>query len=132
MNHLSIAFRDITENVLASIFLSLQQPFEKGDLVEVLGVTGYVQQLNVRTTVLMTLNGNLVQISNAAVYKTTLRYFTANPNRREDFVVVIGYDDAIDEAQEIALKGLVDQPAVLNEPEPWVLVDNLGKATVNL
>jgi len=127
-----IAFRDITENFLASIFLSMQQPFEKGDLVEVVGVTGYVQQLNVRTTVLMTLDGNLVQIPNAAVYKTTLRNFTANPNRREDFVVGIGYDDAIDEAQEVALKVLVDHPAVLNDPEPWVLADDLGKATVNL
>nr|MBS0020273.1 mechanosensitive ion channel [Gammaproteobacteria bacterium] len=49
-----IAFRDITENFLASIFLSLQQPFETGDLIEVASVTGYVQQLNVRTTILMT------------------------------------------------------------------------------
>jgi len=127
-----IAFRDITENFLASIFLSMQQPFETGDLVEVAGVTGYVQQLNVRTTVLMTLDGNLVQIPNATVYKTTLRNFTANPNRRENFVVGIGYDDAIDEAQEVALKVLVDHPAVLQEPEPWVLADDLGKATVKL
>ena len=127
-----IAFRDITENFLASIFLSIQQPFETGDLVEVAGVTGYVQQLNVRTTVLMTLDGNLVQIPNAAVYKTTLRNFTTNPNRRENFVVGIGYDDAIDEAQAVALKVLVDHPAVLQEPEPWVLADDLGKATVNL
>ncbi len=127
-----IAFRDITENFLASIFLSFQQPFANGDLVEIVGVTGYVQQLNVRTTVLMTLDGNLVQIPNAAVYKTTIWNFTANPNRREDFIVGIGYDDAIDEAQEIALKVLIDHPAVLNEPEPWVLADDLGKATVNL
>lgn len=127
-----IAFRDITENFLASIFLSMQQPFEKGDLVEIVGVTGYVQQLNVRTTVLMTLDGNLVQIPNSTVYKTTLRNFTANPSRRESFVVGIGYDDAIDEAQAVALKVLVDHPAVLKEPEPWVLADDLGKATVNL
>ncbi len=64
---LGIAFRDITENFLASIFLSMQQPFEIGDLVEVAGVTGFVQQLNVRTTILMTLNGNVVQIPNSAV-----------------------------------------------------------------
>ncbi len=51
---LGIAFRDITENFLASIFLSLQQPFGTGDLIEVAGETGYVQQLNVRCTVLMT------------------------------------------------------------------------------
>ncbi|MBA3699470.1 MAG: mechanosensitive ion channel [Planctomycetes bacterium] len=127
-----IAFRDITENFLASIFLSIQRPFETGDLVEIVGVTGYVQQLNIRTTVLLTLDGNLVQVPNAAVYKNTLQNFTATPNRRENFVVGIGYDDAIDEAQEVALKVLVDHPAVLNEPEPWVLADDLGKATVNL
>ena len=129
---IGIAFRDITENFLASIFLSMQRPFETGDLIEVAGTTGYVQQMNVRTTVLMTLDGNLVQIPNAAVYKTALRNFTANPNRRENFVVGIGYDDAIDEAQAVALKVLVDHPAVLKEPEPWVLADDLGKATVNL
>ena len=50
---LGIAFRDITENFLASLFLSLQQPFREGDLVEVANVTGYVQRLTSRTTVLM-------------------------------------------------------------------------------
>ncbi len=127
-----IAFRDITENFLASIFLSVQRPFETGDLVEVTGVTGYVQQLNVRTTVLMTLDGNLVQIPNATIYKSALVNFSANPNRRESFVVGIGYDDSIDQAQEVAREVLANHPAVLHDPEPWVLVNDLGKATVNL
>ncbi len=129
---LGIAFREITENFLASIFLSMQRPFETGDLVEVSGVTGYVQQLNVRTTVLMMLDGNIAQIPNATVYKSTLRNFTTNPNRRESFDVGIGYDDSIDQAQEIARKILAEHPAVLNDPEPSVLAENLGKATVNL
>ncbi len=127
-----IAFRDITENFLASIFLSVQRPFETGDLVEITGVTGYVQQLNVRTTILMSLDGNLVQIPNASVYKNNIRNFTTNVNRREDFVVGIGYDDSINEAQEIARKVLADHVAVLNDPEPSVLVEDLGKSTINL
>lgn len=127
-----IAFRDITENFLASIFLSIQRPFATGDLIEVTSVTGYVQQLNVRTTILMTLDGNLVQIPNATVYKSNLRNFTTNSNRREDFVVGIGYDDSINDAQEIARKVLADHPAVLNDPEPSVLADSLGTSTVNL
>jgi small-conductance mechanosensitive channel len=129
---IGIAFRDITENFLASIFLSMQPPFETGDLVEISGVTGYVEQLNMRTTILMTLDGNLVQIPNAGVYKSTLSNFTTNANRRESFVVGIGYDDAINEAQEIARGVLADHPAVLNDPEPAVLADNLGASTVNL
>jgi small-conductance mechanosensitive channel len=129
---LGIAFRDITENFLSSIFLSIQQPFETGDLVEISGVTGYVQQLNMRTTILMTLDGNLAQIPNATVYKTIVSNFTTSPNRRADFLVGIGYDDAIAEAQEIARKVLADHPAVLKDPEPSVLADSLGSATVNL
>jgi small conductance mechanosensitive channel len=85
-----------------------------------------------RTTILMTLDGNLAQIPNASVYKSILSNFTTNANRREDFVVGIGYDDAINAAQEIARKVLADHPAVLNDPEPSVLADSLGSATVNL
>jgi small-conductance mechanosensitive channel len=129
---LGIAFRDITENFLASLFLSLQQPFREGDLVEVASVTGYVQRLTSRTTVLMTLDGNQVQVPNSTVFKSTLRNYTSNPNRREDFIVGIGYDDAISFAQEVALKVLAEHPAVLKEPEPLVLVENLGSATVSL
>jgi small conductance mechanosensitive channel len=129
---IGIAFREITENFLASIFLSMQRPFETGDLVEISGETGYVQQLNMRTTILMNLDGNLVQIPNSSVYKSNLRNFTTTPNRREEFMVGIGYDDAINEAQEIARKVLAEHPAVLNDPEPSVLVDSLGSSTVNL
>lgn len=129
---LGIAFRDITENFLASLFLSLHQPFREGDLVELASVTGYVQRLTSRATVLMTLDGNQVQVPNSSVFKGTIRNFTSNPNRRDDFIVGIGYDDSIPFAQEVALKVLADHPAVLDEPEPLVLVDNLGPSTVNL
>ncbi len=127
-----IAFRDITENFLASIFLSLQRPFETTDLVEVAGVTGFVQQLNIRTTILMTLDGNIVQIPNATVYKSNLRNFSTNPNRREDFIVGVGYDTPINKAQEIARQVLIDHPAILQDPEPSVLADSMGTATINL
>jgi small conductance mechanosensitive channel len=67
-----IAFRDITENFLAGVFLSIQRPFETADLLEASGVTGCVQQWNMRATILMTLDGNLVQLPNANVYKSNL------------------------------------------------------------
>jgi len=127
-----IAFRDITENFLASIFLSMQRPFDTGDLIEVSEVTGYVQQLNVRTTILMTLEGHVVQIPNSKVYKSNIRNFTTNPSRREDFVITIGYIDSINDAQDTASKVLYEHAAVLKVPEPSVLVDSLGADAVNL
>lgn len=129
---LGFAFRDIAENFLASILLSIQHPFARGDLIEVAGYKGYVQSVNSRSALLMTLEGNHVQIPNATIYKETIVNFTANPNARFDFVVGIGYEDSIAQAQEVAMSVLRDHPAVVAEPEPLVLVESLGAATVNL
>lgn len=129
---LGIAFRDITENFLASIFLSVQNPFRSGDLVEIAQIQGFVEALTTRVTILMTLEGNHVQIPNATVYKSNIYNFTSNPKRRADFTIGIGYDDSISAAQEVALKVLENHPAVLKDPEPLALVDSLGSATVNL
>jgi small conductance mechanosensitive channel len=43
----------------------------------------------------MTLDGNQLQVPNSTVFKSTIRNFTSNPNRRDDFSVGIGYDDSI-------------------------------------
>lgn len=129
---LGIAFRDITENFLASIFLSIQNPFHASDLVEIAGTTGFIQRLTIRATLLMTLDGNHIQIPNSTVYKSSILNYTSNPNQRTTFTIGIGYDDSIAAAQKIGAKIVEDHPAVLKEPEPWILVDKLAASTVNL
>ncbi len=127
-----IAFRDIAENFLASVLISLQKPFNLGDLIEVSGHQGFVQRVTTRGTVLMALDGNYIQIPNSTIYKSTIRNTTANPKTRQDFLIGISYDDAIPHAQQIALQVLRDHPTVLNDPESLVLVESLGASTVNL
>lgn len=129
---IGFAFRDIAENFLASILISIQQPFARGDLIKVAGYMGYVQSVNARSALLMTLDGNHVQIPNATIYKEIITNFTANPNARYDFLVGIGYGDSISKAQAVALEVLQEHPAVVDDPEPMVLVESLGSATVNL
>lgn len=127
-----IAFRDILENYLASILISLRNPFRIGDLVEISGHEGIVLRVTTRGTVLMNLDGNHVQIPNATVYKSIIRNYTANPNRRDCFEVGIGFENRIVHAQEVALEVLNQHAVVLKDPEAQVLVDRLGSATVNL
>jgi small conductance mechanosensitive channel len=129
---IGFAFRDIAENFLASVLLSTQRPFRRQDVIEVAGHTGVVQQMNTRSTILMTADGNHIQIPNATVFKNTIVNYTANPNRRADFVVGIGYENRISQAQELLVQVINDHPAVLKTPEPLVLVDELAAATVNL
>lgn len=129
---LGFAFRSIAENFLASLFLSIRNPFRTGDYISVDGTEGVVKNLNTRTTVLLTLDGNHVQIPNATVFTNKITNYSTNPYRRSEFAVGVGYDASISKAQEIILKVLKDHIAVLDEPEPLVLVDELAGATVNL
>ena len=129
---IGFGLRDIAENVLASVLLSVRNPFHSGDLIDVGGHTGVVQNLNVRTTVLLTLDGNQVQIPNSTVYKSIIKNYSSIPSRRAEFTVGIGYDSSAAKAQTMIAEVLRQHPAVLEMPEPLVLVEELGPATVNL
>lgn len=129
---IGFAFRDIAENFLASLLLSLRQPFRRGDFVDVDGRQGVIHSMNTRSTVLVSPEGNHIQIPNAKVFKSTIENFSASPQRRGAFDVGIGYDAAISEAQEIVLKELVAHEAISTDPEPMVLAEALGASTVSL
>ena len=127
---LGIAFRDITENFLASIFLSAQNPFRTGDLIEVGRTRGFVQSMTTRATVLMTLDGNHVQIPNATIYKSDITNLSANPNDRLEFCITISLNDSIADIQQIGLAIMSDHPSVLKSPEPWVFAEEIRNAAV--
>lgn len=129
---LGFAFRDIAENYLASILLSLNHPFRVGDLIEVEGAKGFVRKVTTRGTLLSTLEGNQIQMPNSTVYKGKITNHTATPLSRRDFTVGIGFDDSIIQAQQIIMAVLTDHRAVVNDPAPMVIVESLGSATVNL
>lgn len=129
---IGFAFRDIAENFLASLLISMQHPFATNDFIKVAGHTGFVQSVNTRSTLLMTLEGNHVQIPNATIYKEIIINYTANPHEQFNFMIGIGYDESIAAAQSVALGVLSEHPAVMDEPEQLVLVEELGAATVKL
>ncbi|WP_158270016.1 mechanosensitive ion channel family protein [Litoreibacter ponti] len=126
------AFRDIAENFLASLLLSIRRPFRSGDYIEVAGLAGSVRSMNTRSTVLLSPEGNHIQIPNATIFKSTIVNYTASANRRDTLMVGIGYDVSIARAQALILEVIGAHEAVLNEPEPMILVDDLGSSTVNV
>ena len=126
------AFRNIAENFLASVLLSMSQPFRAGDVVEIGGETGVVQKVTTRGTWLMSFDGNHIQIPNGTVYTSVIRNLTANPNVRLHFTVGLDYADAVAGAQGVILDALRSHSAVLSDPEPMALLDELGASTVNL
>lgn len=119
---IGFAVRDTVENFIASVMLSIRQPFRPFDTIEIEGDVGKVVRLTSRATILLSPDGNFIRVPNATVFKSRLVNFSRNPERRFTFSL-----DA-DPAAEIA--GLRDAlqaklarlPFVLAEPGPLVWV----------
>lgn len=126
------AFRDIVENYLAGILLSIRQPFAVRDHVRLAGEEGRIVRLTGRETVLMTLDGNHVQVPNATVFKSVITNLTRNPRRRFLFTVGVAPDEALDRALGVARETLAGQAGVLEQPPPAVRVQELGDSSVTL
>ena len=129
---LGFAFRDIAENFISSLLLTIQRPFRIGDIVQINDFTGIIQKVTARATTLVDFDGNHIQIPNATIYKGVIKNLTANPLMRGQFVIGVGYDADIQQAQQIAQEITAEQDNVLIDPEPQILIDELGPSTYNI
>ncbi|MEZ4288899.1 MAG: mechanosensitive ion channel family protein [Polyangiales bacterium] len=126
------AFRDIVENQIAGILLSLRHPFAPNDHVDIDGSEGLVVRLSTRATILLTPDGNHLRIPNAKVFKAVILNYTKNPQRRFDFVVGVGLNEDLLTVQELGKSVLSKMSAVLNDPGASASIDGLGDFAVNV
>lgn len=127
---LGFAVRDTVENFIASVMLSLRQPFRPNDLVEIEGNTGRVIRLTSRATTLLSLDGNHIRIPNATVFKAVITNFTRNPERRFTFDLGVAAESDLGQVRELGLKTLQSLDFVLGAPEPAVWVQEIGDSNV--
>ena len=119
---LGFAFKDIAENYIAGVLLSLRQPFSPGDHVQIENREGKVVALTSRATVLMTLDGNQLRLPNALVFKSVILNYSHNPKRRFEFNVSIDPSESIRQAQALAIAEIGKLEGVLDDPGPsWLL-----------
>lgn len=129
---IGFATRDTVENYIASILLSIRQPFRREDHVMVNDIEGKVVRLTPRATVLMSPAGNHIRIPNSSVFKATIVNFTRNPLRRLTFTVGVDTDLDLTHPRKLAIETLGKIPGILDDPEPVCLVDALGDSNVVL
>jgi len=110
------AVRDTVENYIASILLSLRNPFDVNDLVDVSGQLGNVVKLTSRATILLSPEGNHVRIPNATVFKAVIINYTRRPERRFEFDVGVDTDHDLVAAQQVALDTLGSFPRRSRRP----------------
>ena len=129
---IGFAFKDIAENYLAGIILSLRQPFAKNDLIVVGGHEGKVVRLTGRETMLMTLDGNHAQIPNALVVREPMVNYTRNPRRRFTVDIDVAAETDLSVALDTGLAVLEAMKGVIDDPRPAGLIVGFGSGTTAL
>jgi small-conductance mechanosensitive channel len=129
---LGFAFRDIGENFLAGVLLAFSRPFNVGDTVQSDSIKGVVKTLDLRNTHIRSFDGKDIYIPNAMILKNPLLNYTRDGLLRFDFVVGIDQGDDANQARAVIIKNLENMDGVLNEPAPFVTVEELATSTVNL
>ena len=130
---IGLALQGTLGNVAAGVMLMLFRPYKLGDYVEVAGQEGVVDDVNIFTTNLATVDNVKVIIANGEAWGSTIKNFTSLGLRRVDVDYGIHYDDDIDKAIKIINNVAAKHPNVLSEPQaPWAKVVTLNDSSVDI
>lgn len=130
---IGLALQGTLGNVAAGVMLMLFRPYKLGDYVEVAGNEGVVDDMNIVTTNLATVDNTKVIIANGEAWGSTIKNFTSLGLRRVDVDYGIHYDDDIDKAIKVINDVAAKHPDVLSEPhEPWAKVVTLNESSVDI
>jgi small-conductance mechanosensitive channel len=129
---IGFAVRDTVENFIASVMLSVRQPFRPNDVVEINGDQGKVIRLTSRATILLSFDGNHIRIPNATVFKSRIINFSQNRERR--FMFTLGVDSSADlgATRELAVTTIQDLPFVLSEPAANAWIGDITDAGIEI
>ena len=134
---IGLAFQDLLRNVLAGIWLLLEQPFRLGDTITVLDQTGAVQNITLRTTTLRTGAGALAILPNLTVFTGIVINSSHYDTRRLSVTIRVPADtdlaalmrrargviegvQGIDSKPGIAFEPILDGEAPLVQCKFWV------------
>jgi small-conductance mechanosensitive channel len=129
---LAYAGQNILANFLASLILQLRRPFRRGDQISVAECEGTVDEVNFRTVVLRTFDGQRVLVPCAQVLGTPITNHTTLGRRRTTLEVSVDYDADLDQARAVLLDALRGVDGVVDRPPPEVWVKTFDESGVTL
>lgn len=124
---IGFAVRDTVENFIASVMLSVRQPFAPNDLVEIEGDMGKVIRLTSRATILLSLDGNHIRIPNATVFKGRIVNYTRNRERQFRFDIGVETDSDLGAVRKMVTETVAALPFVLETPPVLVWLEALNE-----
>ena len=113
-------------NVISGVFLLIDRPFSINDMVMVEGTQGIVTGIDLLSTKIRTFDNLVVRFPNEMMLKATITNYALFTVRRIEQRVTVAYRSDLGEVLRVIEEALDSAPLILDEPNPFVLVDTLG------
>lgn len=127
---IGFAAKDALSNIISGLFIFWDRPFVIDDLVEIGGQYGRVQEITMRSTRVVTVDGKMLAIPNSTVLNSTVASYTNFPNLRIDVDVTVGTGEDLGRVRRALLALVAADDRYLAEPAPVVVVTALNDYNV--
>ncbi|NET68185.1 MAG: mechanosensitive ion channel [Moorea sp. SIO1G6] len=128
----AFAFQSTLGNLANGLMILLYKPFDVGDTIEVAGVKGKVQDVNLICTTIKTSQNKIIIVPNNSVWGNVIENETISPVRAIFITVRISYANSITQAIQVLQDIANSHPLVLKDPGPWIDTGELAEYAVNI
>ncbi len=126
----ALATQGVLSNVVAGLTIIFTKPYRVSDYIEIVGVQGQVQAINLFSTTLLHADQSRVVVPNRKIVGEILHNY--GRIRQSEVHVGVGYDVDLSRALDLIRGVTMANPRVLRDPAPVVAVAALGESTVQI
>ena len=127
-----LALQTLFQDIISGVFILVDQTVHVGDIIELEGKVGRVEEIKLRTTRAITADNRILIIPNHLYLENSLYNWTQNgTTTRESVEVGVAYGSDVQLVKKLLLQAAVCQPDVLKDPEPVVLFTDFGESSLN-
>lgn len=129
---IGLALQGSLSNFAGGLLILAFKPFRVGDVIVGQGHTGKITQIQILYTHLMTFDNREVIIPNGNLANSDIINMSTQETRRTEIAVGVAYGTNIKQAKEIIFNILANDPRVLEDPAPFVALNNFGDSSLDL
>ena len=126
----SLALQGTLSNYAAGTSLIFTKPFKVGDIIEVAGVMGEVEDINLGSTKLTRVDGVKVVVPNKHIIGEIIQNYSGL--KGVDVRVGVGYNSDVDKAVEIIRNVIKRDQRVFQGKEPKIGISEFADSSINL
>ncbi|WP_261342448.1 mechanosensitive ion channel family protein [Polystyrenella longa] len=128
---LGFAFKDIFENFFAGILILWRFPLDRGDFIECEDIEGKVEDITIRMTTIRQVDGQLVVVPNAVLFKNAVNILTNKKIRRTTVICGVAYDEDVDASREVIKSAVQDCSTVSDEKPVEIFAQEFAASSIN-